>query len=131
MKTTLRAAALVCAAFLAACDPGGPARPQPGDLTVAVATPNTDDRAMVITISGPQPPTDVQPATPDYVVHSRIVGSSARVAVFGLIANGPVLKVSVPDLRQARSYTATLVEAVDVRNVPRASTAGYTVTLKR
>lgn len=131
MRPSFRAAIVACAALVGACDTAGPARPEPGDLTVTLSTPNATDHAMVLNVTGPEAPTAVEAATPDYVVHSRITGTTARVAVFGLLASGPVVRVSVPDVRRAREYTVTVQEAVDAGNTPRPTLAGYAATVKR
>ena len=130
MKLLLRVALLLAAALLPACDAGEPAKPQPGDLTVTLATPNTDG-AMVVSITGPGVVGAVQAAAPGAVVRSRTQGTTTTVAVFGTLGAGPLLRVSVPDLRQAKQYAAVVREAADAQNAPRATLAGYALTVER
>src|SRR5215218_4396055 len=70
MNIVPRAALLLAAAFLAACDAGAPAKPLPGDLTVSLAAPNTDG-ALLVSITGPAAVGSVQAAAPGAVVRAR------------------------------------------------------------
>ena len=130
MKTLTSSAALLAAALLAGCDPGGgtPAQPTPGMLTVNLKAAVEGDRALVISIAGPGAVGDVQPAA-GYVAYARPQGGATRVAVFGVLAAGPVVRFSVPDTRQ--QYQATVVDAADGTNAARASMAGYTLEVAR
>jgi hypothetical protein len=130
MNIVPRAALLLTAALLSACDAGAPAKPLPGDLTVSLATPNVDG-AMVVSITGPGAAGAVQPAAPGTAVRVRTQGTTTTVAVFGAVAAGPLLRVSVPDVRQASRYAATVREAADEQNAPRASLAGYALAVSR
>ncbi|HEV7590751.1 MAG TPA: hypothetical protein VGO40_21755 [Longimicrobium sp.] len=130
MKIVPRAALLLAAALLAACDAGAPAKPLPGDLTVSLATPNVDG-ALVVAITGPDAVGAVQSAAPGTVVRVRTQGTTTTVAVFGVLAAGPLLRLTVPDVRQASRYAATVREAADDQNAPRASLAGYVLAVSR
>ena len=130
MKIVSRAALLLAAALLAACDAGAPAKPLPGDLTVSLATPNVDG-ALVVAITGPDAVGAVQAAAPGTVVRVRTQGTTTTVAVFGAVAAGPLLRLTVSDVRQASRYAATVREAADEQNAPRASLAGYTLAVSR
>ena len=130
MKLLPRAALLLAAALLAACDAGEPAKPLHGDLTVSLATPNTD-AAMVIVITGPAAAGAVQPASPGIVVRAHPAGTTTTVAAFGTLDAGPLLRISVPDVRQAKQYAAVVREAADAQNAPRASLAGYALSVER
>ncbi|HSU14775.1 hypothetical protein [Longimicrobium sp.] len=134
MKPISRAALLVAAALLSACGGGdgtGSAAPGPGVLTVTLDNPNAGDRALVLTLSGPAAVTDVQPAVATNVVYTRTQGTTTRVAVFGTIADGALLQVSVPDAGRAGEYSATVQEAADAGNAARGSVSGYSATVKR
>jgi hypothetical protein len=133
MKLLPRAALLLAAALLPACAGGEPAAPQPGDLTVTLATPNAD-AALVVSITGPGVVSAVQAASPGAVVRARTQGTTTTVALFGAhdaLGAGPLLRVSVPDVRQAKAYAAVVREAADLQNAPRASLAGYALTVAR
>ena len=129
MKIVSSAALLLAAALLSACDAGEPAAALPGELVVSLATPNTADGALLIAISGPDAVSAVQPAAAGAVVRARTQGTTTNVAVFGALADGPLLRISVPDVRQAKRYTATVREAADPENAVRPSLAGYALTV--
>ncbi|HYH80203.1 MAG TPA: hypothetical protein VEX86_10405 [Longimicrobium sp.] len=133
MKTLTCSAALLAAALLAACGESGgtPAQASPGVLTVSLAAPVAGDRALVIAITGPGQVSEVQPAVPGYTAFARTQGTGARVAVMGAIAAGPVLRITVPDVRQAKQYQAAVVDAADGGNTARASMAAYSLTVSR
>lgn len=99
---------------LAACQ-DGPTRPEPGVLTVSLAA-TTDDRAIIVSVQGPEEMGQVEAASPAYVVHSRGSGTAFRAAVFGKLGAGPLLRFAVPDVNRAGSYTATVVEMADASN---------------
>jgi hypothetical protein len=129
MNRFSRAALLLAVVLVAACD-GGPAsdQPRPGDLLVSLSTPNADDRALLVSIAGPEEISAVAAASPAFVVHTRTQGTTTRVAVFGSLADGPVLRLTVPDTRRAAEYTATVLDAADGGNADRAAT-GYALGL--
>ncbi|HEX9938315.1 MAG TPA: hypothetical protein VGB15_14365 [Longimicrobium sp.] len=132
MKMLTCAAALLSATLLAGCDPGGggtPAQPTPGVLTVKLAAPVLGDRALVIAITGPGEVSAVQPAVAGYVTYVRTQGAATRVAVFGTIEAGPVLRFSVPDTRQ--QYQAAVVDAADGNNTARTNMAAYQLEILR
>ena len=122
---------LAAAAFLSACDAGEPATPLPGELTVSLATPSPADGALLVTVTGPDAASAVRAASPGSVVRTRTQGTTTTVAVFGTVAAGPLLRLSVPDVRQAKRYTATVTEAADLGNAVRPSLAGYALTVSR
>jgi hypothetical protein len=134
MNRISRAGLCVAAALLSACGGGdgtGSAAAGPGVLTVSLDDPNTTDRAVVLTLSGPAEITGVQATNAAHVVYTRTQGATTRVAVFGTIGDGALLTVSVPDATRASAYTATVVDAADASNAARASVSGYSATVKR
>jgi hypothetical protein len=98
-------------------------------LTVALATPNSGDRAIVVTVSGPAI-TSVEAGSTAYVAHSRTVSGLVRAAVFGPLASGPLLRIQVPDVAKAAAYSATVVEVSDAGNALR-DPAGYTLSVAK
>ena len=125
------AALLAAAALLSACDPGEPATPLPGELTVTLAMPSPADGALLLTVTGPDAVSSVQAVAAGNVVRVRTQGTTTTVAVFGTVAAGDLLRLSVPDVRQAKRYTATVTEAADLGNGLRASLAGYSLEVGR
>lgn len=136
MKNLAGRGVLCCVVLLAACDgkkspnPVTP-EPVPGELTLSLSTPHADDRALLLTLTGPGPITGVQASGSGYTVHARAAESSVRLAVFGRVTNGPVVRFHVPDVEKASLYVATLQEAADPQNALRSSTAGYALTVSR
>lgn len=127
--------ALFLATAVPACsgDGGGgtePPTPVPGTLTVNLTTPNPDDRALLITLEG-SGVVSVSSANAAYLVHTRINGTTARVAVFGRLSAGPVLRVDVQDVNRVSTYAATVTEAADSTNALRESMTGYSAAVVR
>lgn len=124
--------ALAAAVLLGACDSGsGPSDPVPGQLVVRVKTPNPD-RALVVQVSGPGPITAVEPAVAGGVVYGTPGGSSVRVAAFGNFSGeSDVVRITVPDVGRAGSYSAQVTEAADAGNQLRAALGGYSATVSR
>ena len=106
-------------------------QPSPGVLTLTVTTPNTDDRAVVLSVSGPGAITGVESANAAHVLHSRTSGTSFKAAVFGNLNSGPLVRFAVPDVKKAASYSAVLVEVSDTSNAVRTSTSGYQISSAR
>ncbi len=128
--------------WLAACgddrnnDGGvGPSEPVPGALTLNLTTPNADDRALLISISGSAAAdsmSNILPADTSYTVLPRVEnGNSARVAVFGDITDGPVLTFDVPDINDPSRYTAQVLDAADASNSLRANLTAYSLQVQQ
>ena len=138
-RPLFRAAAVLAALALAACGGDGGGKPTPvdpdpvpGQLTATLATPSADDRALMLTITGPEAVTGVTAAGAGYAVFARPAdATTVRVAVFGNIAAGALVRFSVPDVNRAAAYSVSVVEAADPANALRASLAGYAVTVAR
>ena len=101
----------------------------PGSLTARLVTPNADDGAILLDITGPAPAAEITAAVQGAVVHSRTNGNTTRVAVFGSLASGALLKFSVPDVNAAPQYTAQVTEASDRASALRTSVGGYQITI--
>jgi hypothetical protein len=101
----------------------------PGTLTARLVTPNTDDGAILLEISGPSAVADVVTPVQGAVVHSRIDGNTARVAVFGSLAAGAIVRFSVPDVNAVSQYSAKVTDASDRTNALRTGVQGYQVTI--
>ena len=135
MTRLVRRAVVSCCIVLGACggkdSPTTPPAPVPGDLTVSLSTSYSDDRALLFTLTGPGPITAVQSSSTAYYVQYRSSGASLRIAVFGHLVNGPVLRFSVPDVAKSSQYLATVQEAADPQNNLRTSTSGYAFSVSR
>ena len=135
-RSTLLLATLAGATLLAGCggDKGGagitqPPAAVPGVLTLSLTTPHADDRAMMLSISGPGPITEITSSGTSYVLHSRASGTGFRVAVFGSLTSGALLRFSVPDVNKASSYQAAVLEVSDAANALRSTTAEHKLSV--
>lgn len=129
------AGAMMAVATAGSCSdaPTAPARPEPGVLTVRLATPHADDRAALIRLVLPAGMTTaaVEAATPGLEVLTRRSADTLRIAVFGDLTTQPVARIAVPDVRAASRVAATLVEVADEQDALRGSLAGYAVVVER
>lgn len=125
--------ACVAGAVLLACGGGdSPTTPEPGALEVRLTTPNANDRAILVTVTGPEPIQAVSGSVGGaLVLHGRLSGSQATIALFGPLASGAVAQVSVADVGRVGAYTVTIVEVADDANQLRTSLAGYSLTIVR
>jgi hypothetical protein len=101
----------------------------PGTLTVRLVTPNADDGAILLEITGPAPAAEIAAAVQGAVVHARSNGNTTRAAVFGSLANGALIRFSVPDVNAAPQFTAQVTEASDRTSALRTSLTGYQLTI--
>ena len=132
--TSMRTAA-IAAGLLAVASCGGdhtptePAGPVPGVLNVALTTPNADDGAVLLTISG-APVVSVEAASPAYQVYSFTPDTNnVRVLVSGDIATGALLRIHVADTRRAASYRATIAQAASRTTFAQRTLSGYSFTV--
>lgn len=102
-----------------------------GPLTVSLTTPNADDGALLVVVTGPEL-TDIQPTSSAYQVFSRRAGATeTRVIVVGDIVAGPVFTASVPTGSVASEFAASMSEVASRTDALRPSTAGYSLTVRR
>ena len=120
----LGALCMTSALALTACGKDGPASSKAGELTLSLTTPFADDGAILISITGPDIGT-VRTTSGSLAVHSRAMAGGVRVAVFGDIASGSLLRIAVPDASQPSKYSATVIEVSDRTNGVRSALTGY------
>jgi hypothetical protein len=133
-RTALVLAGLFAVGLSACGDAGsalGPQAPEPGVLTVSLTTPFPDDRAVLISVSGPDEVGAVTDAGSGYAVHARGGGTTFRAAVFGGITSGKLVRFAVPDVSRASAYRAVVQEVVDPSSNVRGSVAGYVLSVGR
>jgi hypothetical protein len=112
----------------AACGGGNSTGPKAGTATVSLVTPNSDDGAVLLTLTGPGL-ANVKSASSSYHVDWRVVSpSEVRAIVVGNLSAGAVLTVDVDDVGKVGQYGGTVVEAASRLDVVRGSTSGYGVT---
>ena len=103
--------------------------PVPGTLTVRLVTPNADDGAILLELTGPAPAAEITAAGQGALVHTRANGNTARVAVFGSLGAGALVRFTVPDVNAVQQYSAQVIEASDQGSALRASLTGYQLTI--
>lgn len=112
-----------------ACGGGGSTGPKAGTATVSLVTPNTDDGAVLLTLTGPGL-ANAQSASSAYHVYWRAVSAGeVRAIVVGDLTAGAVLTVSIDDVSKVGQYSGTVAEAASRSDVVRGSTTGYGVTV--
>ena len=102
-----------------------------GTLILRLATPHDDDGAVLFEVSGPPIDTLVSVNASLRLFTRRADGSTIVGAVVGVVAEGAVITLRVPDIGAAARYTARIREVADRDNVLRASLAGYALTVSR
>jgi hypothetical protein len=106
---------------------GGP--PQAGTLIVRLTTTHSDDGAVLLELSGP-PIDSVVALNASLQLFTRRANDSTIVAaVVGVVGNGAVVTLRVPDVGAAGQYTARVLEVADRQNILRASLTGYALTV--
>ncbi len=120
---------------LAGCgDDGGPITPTAGTFTVNLTSPNADDKAIHIRITGAgaaDSVSNVQAANASHTIHARLEnGNTAQAAVFGNLTNGALVTFSVPNVNNAGRYTISVVDAADANNALRNNQGSYTLQVQ-
>lgn len=135
MRLITRVAAFAALiAFGVNCGGGGGTEnndPTPGDLTIELTSPNTDDGAIKLTIVSPVAPTAISAASAGIEVFtSGALTTSTTVIVTGDLGAGPLLHITVPDTRDDEDYAATVVQVASTGYAIRANT-GYTLEVTK
>jgi hypothetical protein len=104
-----------------------PDGPTAGILTVTLTTPNSDDGAMLFTLSGG--PVDSVEAVGYSVYSARIDGNTLRVIVTGTLGPGPVARIRIPDQRQISGYLAIVNQVAAHTTYQQRDPSGYQLAL--
>jgi hypothetical protein len=119
---------LALVGVVAGCGGGGGSSAEPGLLTLTLNTPNADDGALLFRVVGGE----VDSVVAGVMVQDgsyTIQPSFTRVVVAGNIVDGIVVRVAVPDINDAASYSVVM-EQVAVRNTfAQRSTSGYSIAV--
>jgi len=100
-----------------------------GTLTLRLTTPHADDGAVVFEVSGP-PIDSAMAVSASLRLFTRRAGGSTIVGVVvGVVTNGAVVTLRVPDVGAAAGYTARVLEVADRQNALRASLSGYAIAV--
>jgi len=101
-----------------------------GDLLVTYFQGGPEPGALLLTITG-GPVTDVKATGGQQVSFSSPFTGTTKVVVLGTLTNGDLLKVTVPDVTQATSYTAHVEQAADKSTFGLLDPGRYTLTVHR
>jgi hypothetical protein len=136
-----RVAPALLVLFLAACGastptgvtptPVAPVAPAavPGWLTISLDTPNSDDGAVQLVVTGPS--IEAAEVTAGLDGLASVASSQAWIVVTGAVGDGTIARIRVPDVTKASLYAVT-VQAVAARgSYALGSTSGYRATAVR
>ena len=122
--------ALLCGALAAGC--GGSEGPVAGELEVRLATPNTDDRAVLFLLRGAQTAVTAPSGSNYRILKAPLGTDTLRVLVVapqgGHLTAGALVRVAVPDTRQAASYVVRPLDVATAAYAQR-SVTGYLLTV--
>lgn len=117
IRGLLRPAALGVALLASGCKPTPivePDTPEPGTLTLSIQASGGQGHAFLIDITGPASgPTAVNDS---HLLYHTTTGSGLRLILIGAVQSGPVASFQVPDIREAGTYSAQVVEVADDLN---------------
>lgn len=127
MRSFFALAVLLYVAVACTDDPtGAPSRS--GTLLLHLTTPHPDDGAVMFEITGP--PTDSVTAVSESLrLFTRRAGGTLVGVVIGTVADGPVVKLWVPDVSAAASYRGRVLDVADRQNALRTSLESYALTV--
>jgi hypothetical protein len=101
--------------------------PTAGTLNLTLASPNSDDGAVLFTISGG--PVDSLTAPGQQIYTSRLDSNTLRVILIGPLQAGTVARVYLPDVRLASNYSAAVNQAAARSSYAQRNPAAYSVNL--
>jgi len=127
MNARMALAAAVLLAAAACSDSTTP--PTPGVVTLSLVTPNADDGAMALVLTGPGI-TSIASGSGAYAVYWRVVSpTQARAIVVGDLSNGVLATAQIAEANRLSGYHVEILEVATRSDAVRASTAGYAITL--
>lgn len=130
--------ALLAVAFLTACGGNDPtqsttppisASATPGWLAIELDSPNSNDGAVQIAVTGPAM-SEVSVVAP-FDGLGTLSGSSAILVVTGTIRDGVVARIRVPDIAKSTQYSATVQAAAVKESYLLQTLTGYRATVTR
>jgi hypothetical protein len=104
-----------------------PVDPSEATLNVSLVTPNSDDGAVLFTLSGG--PVDSIEAVGYSVYSARIEANAIRVIITGTLAPGPVARIHIPDHRQISGYSAVVNQVAARTTYQQRDPSGYSLTV--
>ena len=127
MNARMALAAAVLLAAAGCSDSTTP--PTLGVVTLSLVTPNADDGAMALVLTGPGI-TSIASGSGAYAVYWRVVSpTEARVIVVGDLSNGVLATAQIAEANRLSGYHVEILEVATRSDAVRPSTAGYAITL--
>ncbi len=133
MNGRLRAVAgmFIAGALFAACHDALTVE-KPSDFVVSLTTPFADDGAVLVGLYGlPPAAVDVTADDPSLVVYSVRIADTLRIAVFGAITSGPLVRIGPLDGGAVLAIATRVEDAASRGNQQREPLSGYGVELRR
>lgn len=129
MRARRLALSLALALAVVRCggDNGGTANsPVPGTLGLSLESPNNDDGAVLVTVTGG--PIDGVVAAGYQTYSSQVDANTRRIVVVGNLVSGVLVRIQVPDLSRKASYIVTVQQVAErgtyaLRSLPQYSVA--------
>ncbi len=126
----LVAAALLSLGGLACGGGGGQTGTKAGELLVTYFQGGPEPGALLLTVTG-GPVTGVKATGGQQVSFSSPFAGTTKVVVLGTLTNGDLLKLTVPDVTVATSYTVHVDQAADKSTFALLEPGRYTLTVHR
>lgn len=101
--------------------------PTGGALTMTLASPNDDDGAMLLTLSGG--PIDSVETTGYKLYSASSRPGSLSLIVTGNLVSGPIARIHIPDTRQASRYIVSIDQVAARAAYTQRDPASYSVSL--
>ncbi len=135
MMRPRKTAAVVIAAITIACggdsnnDGTGPGEntSNPGFVNVTLTTPNSNDGALLLTLSGGT--IDSLTASAGTIFFASTGTNTFRVMVAGTITGGAIVRFWMPDRRNVSQYSATLEQAAARSTYEQQAIGGYSLSI--
>jgi hypothetical protein len=122
----------IAGSLLAACHDATTTVDRPGDFVVSLRTPFADDGAVLVGLYGlPPGAVDVTAEDRSSVVYSVRIADTLRIAVFGAITSGPLVRVGPLDGSAVLLIATRVEDAASRANELREPLSGYGVELRR
>jgi hypothetical protein len=103
----------------------------PGTLVVSLESPNTDDGAVAVSVTGTGL-TSAAPVGSSVRVFWRLVSETEiQVIVFGNLTAGPLFSVNVGDVRHPDRYSGDVTQVAARSDALRDDISGYAIRLTR
>jgi hypothetical protein len=98
-----------------------------GTLSVSLATPNSDDGAVLFTLSGG--PVDSVEAVEYSIYSARIDPNTLRIIVTGNLVSGTIARIRIADDREASRYSVTINQVATRSSYAQRDPGSYSLSL--